>query len=121
MYLWTPKILRMIGNSCGGFIAIDKETTLRTKLLWARILVRWEGKEKPSTINILAGSRSFELQVWWEILPWIAGVFPTRRNAENEVAETERRDEWFPRAPQRVRQDHGKRNDEGKAKPSDVT
>ena len=48
-------------------------------------------------------------------------VFPTRRKAENEVAKTERIDEWFPRAPQRVRQGHGKRNDEGKAKPSDVT
>ena len=120
LYLQTPKILRMIGDNCGGFIAIDKEIALRMKLLWARILVRWEGKEKSSTINILTGSRSFELQVWWEILPWTTGVFPVRRKAKNEVAEIKRRDERFPRAPQRVKQGHGKRNDKRKAKPSDV-
>ena len=33
LYLWTPNILRMIGNSYSGFMVIDKETALRTKLL----------------------------------------------------------------------------------------
>ena len=33
LYLWTPNILRMIGNSYSGFMVIDKETALSTKLL----------------------------------------------------------------------------------------
>ena len=57
LHLWTPMILKMIG--CGGFLALDKDTALKTKILWARVLVRLEGKERPSMVNILAGSHSF--------------------------------------------------------------
>ena len=68
----------MTGDGCGGFIAMDKETTLRTEVLWARILIRLKGKERPSTVNILAGARSYELQIWWELTPCIARVYPSR-------------------------------------------
>ena len=40
LHLWSQEILKMIGDSCGGFLAIDKETTLRVKVSWARILVK---------------------------------------------------------------------------------
>ena len=30
----------MIGDSYGGFLAINKDTTLRTKVSWARVLVK---------------------------------------------------------------------------------
>ena len=63
LHLWTPRILKMIGDGYGGFLALDKDTALKTKILWARVLVRLEGKERPSMNNILAGSQSFELQV----------------------------------------------------------
>ena len=39
LHLWTREILKKIGEGCGGFIAMDKKTTLRTKFSWARILV----------------------------------------------------------------------------------
>ena len=32
-----------IRDSCGGFLAIDKETTLRVKVSWARILMKLGG------------------------------------------------------------------------------
>ena len=57
-------ILKKLGNCCGGFLAMDKGTTLKMDLLWARILVKMEGKEKPSSVNILTGARSYELQLW---------------------------------------------------------
>ena len=31
LHLWTEEILRRLGNSCGGFVAVDNDTTLRTK------------------------------------------------------------------------------------------
>ena len=34
------------------------------------------GKSRPSAVNILEGPRSFELQIWWEISPWVTGVYP---------------------------------------------
>ena len=74
--LWTREIFKMIDDSCcGGYLACDKDTTLRVKLFWSRILVKLKDKDKPMSINILVGSRSFELQIWWEIVPWVVEVF----------------------------------------------
>ena len=33
LHLWTCDVLRMIGDGCGGYLATDKETTLRTNVL----------------------------------------------------------------------------------------
>ena len=60
LLLWTREILKKLGNRNGGFLAMDKGTTLKMDLLWARILVKMEGKEKPSSVNILVGARSNE-------------------------------------------------------------
>ena len=65
----TYDVLKMIGDNFGGFLALDKETALRTKVLWARLLVKTEGKMRPIGVNILERSRSFELQVLWELPP----------------------------------------------------
>ena len=92
LHLWTCDVLRMIGDECGGYLAIDEEKMHRTEvLLWARILVKAEGKERPNTVNILSGSRSYELQIWWELPPWVVGVFPakgedcSKQNREEDV------------------------------------
>ena len=47
LHLWTEEILVKIGDSCGGFVAMDKETSLMDNLLWARILVKMEGPIDP--------------------------------------------------------------------------
>ena len=69
LHLWTPEILRKLGDACGGFVAIDKVTEMKKEVKWARMLIKSEGKSRPSTINILEGPRSYELQIWWEIPP----------------------------------------------------
>ena len=89
----------MIGDGCGGYLATDEETICRTEVLsWARILVKAEGRERPSTVNILSGSRSYELQICWELQPWVAGVFPSK-GADIGVQNQEK-DEWRLRAVQ---------------------
>ena len=65
-----------MGDSCGGFVALDEETTLKMDLQWARILVKMNSIGMPSSVNLLAGARSCELQIWWEIQLTIAEVFP---------------------------------------------
>ena len=78
LHLWTRETLKQIGDECGGFLKVDKETGLRTETSWARILVRLKEMARPSTVNILAGSKSYELQIWWELPPWVAGVYPSK-------------------------------------------
>ena len=63
LHLWTRDILKKVGDCCGEFLAMDKETTtLKTNLLWVRILIRMEGKEKPSSVNMVARVRSYNLR-----------------------------------------------------------
>ena len=58
LHLRTSEILKRIGDSCGGFIALDKNTELRTGLSWARILVKLGSKNRPNVINIEEGERT---------------------------------------------------------------
>ena len=100
LHLWTCEVLRMIGDGCGGYLDTDEDTRHRTEvLLWARILVKAEGQERPSTVNILAGSRSYEIHIWWEVPPWVAEVVPSKE-ADIRMQNKEE-DEWCSRA------DHG--------------
>ena len=32
LHLWTGEILKKVGDSCGGFVALDEETTLKTDI-----------------------------------------------------------------------------------------
>ena len=36
---------------------------------------------RPNTVNILAGLRSYKLQIWWELPPWVAGVYSSKMEA----------------------------------------
>ena len=106
LHLWSYEVMKMIGDSCRGFLAIDKDTTLRTKVSWARVLVKLEGKyEGPSVVNILEGVRSFEIQIWWELPPCSIWVYLAKKRKEHLQEETEEEDEaitrsskcaWFP-------------------------
>lgn len=68
---------------CGGLLEINQETSLKTDLRWERLNVRGEEKVRPFVLNILAGGWSFETQIWWELHPWVAGVYPVVDSAKN--------------------------------------
>ena len=76
LHLWTGEILKKVGDNCGGFVALDEGTASKTDLLWARILVKMNSNVKPASVILLAGARSYELQIWWEIRPTVAEVSP---------------------------------------------
>ena len=67
-------------------------------LLWAKILVKAEGRERPSIVNILSGSRRYELHIRWELPPWVAGVFPSK--GVDTGLQNQEGDEWSKRAAQ---------------------
>ena len=75
LHLWTSSIFNSLGGACEGFVEVDRDLKLRVHLRWARILVRL-GEFRPSEIHVLEGSRSFVVQIWWEMPPAVMGVFP---------------------------------------------
>ena len=76
LHLWTEDILKKLGDRCGGFVVMDKETTHMKDLRWARILVKNSSSRKPFLVNLLAGARSYELHIWWEFQPRVVEVYP---------------------------------------------
>ena len=55
-----------------------------SEVMWAKMLIKVVGKSRPSAVNILEGLRSFELQILWEIPPWLAEVYPACSRSETE-------------------------------------
>ncbi|KAL6349008.1 hypothetical protein AAG906_033664 [Vitis piasezkii] len=43
LHLWNREVFKLIGDGCGGFIAVDDKTDSMTKLQWARLLVKMAG------------------------------------------------------------------------------
>ena len=67
-------MFKSIGESCGGFIAMDEETAFFSELQWARILVRALGKFRPGTLQVAAGNFCWTVSLWWENPPWFSEV-----------------------------------------------
>ena len=105
LHMWTEEILVKIRDSCGGFVAMDKETSLMENLRWARILVKMKGSGRPTSVILLAGARSYEIQLWWEIQPRVTEVYPSRIRRETEVVNLGVEDEGKIRAAERVTAD----------------
>ena len=110
LHLWKTEVLKKIGDACGGFVAIDKITERRMELSWARILIKSTGSPRPSTVNILEGPRSFELQIWWEVPPWVTDVYPVY--ARVAAKSSEEGEDGAARAEMRVGFDRPNCNDE---------
>ena len=111
LHLWTPKILKKLGDAFGGFLALDKVTEMKTEVKWARMLIKSASKSRPSAINILEGLRSFELQIWWEIPPWVAVVYPVSSSVEAKNLKEE--EEGVARVAMRVGVPRPSSNDDG--------
>ena len=109
LHMWTEDILKKVGYRCGGFVFLDKETTQRKDLRWARILVKKSNSRKPSSVNLLAGARSYKLQIWWEIQPRVVEVYPQGYRTKGLLAKPSEEDEDKSRANGRVRAAKGKR------------
>ncbi|RVW81134.1 Nicastrin [Vitis vinifera] len=58
LHLWSREVFKSIGESCGGFIAFDEETTFISQLQWAHIL--WQG---PPSIKMRGGRSGMRVGV----------------------------------------------------------
>ena len=82
---------------------VDQDSSLRTKTVWMRLLVKLEGTNRPSVVNVLEGSRSFELQILWELSSWIIEVYPLKICRDTVPTERGKEEEGDSLVDKRVR------------------
>lgn len=66
LHMWSWEEFMKIGNCCRGFVAVDEDTTYSSYLQWARILVKLDLRALASLFQVVVGSSTFSLQLWWE-------------------------------------------------------
>ena len=64
LHFWSQEILRKINDCCRGFLAVDEDTAKFKELKWARLLVRSEGLEWPSSLQVAVGFVCYSIQLW---------------------------------------------------------
>ena len=84
--LWDQAILRKVGEKCGGFLAIDSQTEKLEELQWARILVKLNGEDIPSVVEIGVEGVCYSLTLWWKVRP-VMRLLPAERRGKNSGAE----------------------------------
>ncbi|RVW94433.1 hypothetical protein CK203_035701 [Vitis vinifera] len=75
----------------GGFVAVDEDTAAFKELQWARILVKSEGLEWPSSLQVVVSSSCLAIQLWLKVQPRVsevASVFRSGLGKEQEVVVT---------------------------------
>ena len=96
--LWSPAILKKIGEECGGFVEIDERTRLMEEIQWARIRVKITGETRPSMLEIEVEEEFYSLVLWWEIRPVVRRLL----SAVEIRRRTEDRGDALSRAEKRV-------------------
>ncbi|KAG5572325.1 hypothetical protein H5410_062091 [Solanum commersonii] len=66
LHLWTDKVMKEMGDQCGGWIEAEEETQLKYHLRWALIRVKGPLKEIPAYVEVSDGEFNFSLPVWCE-------------------------------------------------------
>ena len=87
LHFWSREVFRKIGDCCGGFVAVDEDTTTFKELQWAKLLVKFEGLEWPSSLQVAVGSSCYAIQLWWEVQPWVSEVASVIRNETGKEQE----------------------------------
>eukprot|EP00261_Vitis_vinifera_P021204 XP_010652351.1 PREDICTED: uncharacterized protein LOC104879812 [Vitis vinifera] len=91
LHLWGRNLFKRFGDSCGRFVAVDENTVERRILQWARVLIETREWQHPSSMQVVAGSSCFALQLWWEEELCFSTVLPShgfgaRKLKDDEVA-----------------------------------
>ncbi|KAJ9693608.1 hypothetical protein PVL29_009528 [Vitis rotundifolia] len=106
--LWTPTILKRVGEECGGLVAVDPLTECLGELQWARILVKARGDVLPSVLEAEIEEETYVLSLWWEFSPVLrkksVGCSPENGRKSGEV-----RDDISSRVGMRVEEGLGGR------------
>ena len=86
LHLWSREVFKSIGDCCGGFVAVDEDTTLFSQLQWARNLFKNSGMKRPGTMEVETGNTRLELCLWWEAIPRVL--------QDGSCLRMQRRSEW---------------------------
>ena len=62
-------MFKKLGDWCEGFVTVDEDIVLLSHLQWARILVKYDGRVLPKSLQVVVGCSSFSIQLWWEAPP----------------------------------------------------
>ena len=77
-------------------------------------------KARPSIVNILAGAKSYTHQIWWEIQPWITGVYPRKELQTSRGKVTKEEDEGESRVDMSEWEEGSMCNDDSQGVRGDV-
>ncbi|RVX20006.1 hypothetical protein CK203_004812 [Vitis vinifera] len=80
LHLWGRSLFKQFGDSYGRYVAVDENTAERRNLKWARVLVETRGWQHPSSLQVVAGTSCYALQLWWEEEPCLSSVIPASRS-----------------------------------------
>nr|XP_033514656.1 uncharacterized protein LOC117279269 [Nicotiana tomentosiformis] len=80
LHEWYEKILKFIGDECGGYIDSDEDTKKKSNLLWARICIKDSDSEPPCKIDLAVGDMVFEISIILDGHVKIAGDGKGRRS-----------------------------------------
>ena len=80
LHFKSQEAFRKIGDCCGRFVTVDENTTNFKELQWARLLVRSEHLEWPSSLQVAVGSVCYAFQLWWKVKPGLSEVVPVIKN-----------------------------------------
>lgn len=70
---WCCQVLRKRGDSCGGFLVVDKDTAQQRKLQWAAVLVKSNRRRMPRTLTS-GGPIALCDTALVEVPPWLSSV-----------------------------------------------
>ena len=87
LHFWNQEVFRKIEDCCGGFVAVDEDTANFKELQWARLLVKSEGLEWSSSLQVVVGSFCYVFQLWWEVKLGLSEVVLVIRNEKGKEQE----------------------------------
>ncbi|KAG5617979.1 hypothetical protein H5410_017803 [Solanum commersonii] len=67
LQLWNPKVMKEIGDRCGGWLENEEETELKNHLRWAQIRVRGPRDRIPTKIEVADRDFVYSLPIWCEL------------------------------------------------------
>lgn len=67
LHLWNSKIMKEIGDTCGGWLESEEEIELKNHLRWEMIRVRGPKEKIPVSIEVVDDDLVYSLSIWCEL------------------------------------------------------
>ena len=64
LHLWGQEVFKKLRDHCEGCVTVDEDIALSSHLQWVRILVKYNRRVLPESLQVDVGSFSFFVQLW---------------------------------------------------------